>query len=275
MKTNLALAALSQALTQNDYPESYLHELARFIKLTVGSSKEITKRQTTLLEHVLFQLEYQTPVEYIIGEALFKEHRFVVTPDVLIPRFDTEQLVDTVIAKVKDISENFTVIDIGTGSGAIIISIYSALAKFVNAKFIAIDISAQAIAVAKLNAKKLIGTNPIEFQTADTFPKSTNGTPLIPDTDNVIIVSNPPYISNENYEKLPLSVKNYEPELALRVQKSFIPKLQNYINLLQEAKKTIYASFEYSDAAGTMINVHLTPKDLSTNSIQELLRPQN
>lgn len=269
MKTNLAIGKFSTALTQHHYPLSYLSELLHFLELQQGSLDELTQKQEELLREVIQSISQQVPVEYIVGEAVFLERRFIVDRNVLIPRFDTETLVEKSVNIIKELQKPITIIDIGTGSGAIIVSIVKELTNFVNATYLAIDVSEKAIRVAKQNAKRHDVTNKIDFRVADTYPRDNSDKPLLPETEVVFIVSNPPYISDKFMDELPASVKNYEPDLALRLQGDFTEKLQSYINFLRDNKKTIYCAFEYSDSnTGHVIYRYATPL---LGDLQELL----
>ncbi len=152
------------------------------------------------LEEALKKLESGTPVQYIVGNVEFYHSTFIVTPDVLIPRFETEELVDKTINYVKKyLQEPLDIIDLGTGSGCIAIS----LKKELNCNVDAVDISDKALEVAKINAKE----NDVEIN----FYCGNFLEPL--DKKYDVIISNPPYISPE--EEIMEIVKNNEPSLAL------------------------------------------------------------
>ncbi len=146
------------------------------------------------------------PVAYIVGKKEFWSLEFEVNPSVLIPRPETELLVERGIECVKDIKRPW-ILDIGTGSGAIAI----ALAKELHDAVIwATDISKEAIEVAKRNAEKHKVLNKIKFLKGDLWE------PL--EKQNVkfhLIVTNPPYVSSEDYYNLPSEVKDWEPKIAL------------------------------------------------------------
>lgn len=144
------------------------------------------------------------PVAYIIGEREFMGLPFKVTPDTLIPRPDTEILVENVLANV-DKNKEMMIADIGTGSGAIILSL---LANLPNAAGKTVDIAPKAIEVAKENAVNLQVDDRCEFFTGDLFA------PLQGDKFDVI-VSNPPYIPQKDIAGLEDDVKAYEPVSAL------------------------------------------------------------
>lgn len=269
MNEQQATGLLATALTRYDYPASYLNELQHYLDISQSPNILDTKKQS-LLQHVLFSLSKQVPVEYLVGRALFYERYFRVTRDVLIPRFDTEILVTKVIEILRNTSPTpATIIDIGTGSGAIIVSLAIEFTKFVNNSFVAIEPSAAALAIAMKNAEEYGVAAQITFQHTADYPKDVAGNPLIPETQHVIIVSNPPYISADHFSKLPESVKAYEPHIALQEQESFIPALQSYVDLLKVAEKNVHVLLEYNDKKGQMINLFLGPQE-DTSSLNEV-----
>lgn len=141
------------------------------------------------------------PLGYIFGKSYFYGREFKVNENVLIPRQDTEILIDEICKDIKSRQENVSVLDIGTGSGAIAITVQ----KETNAKVLAVDVSEKALEIAKDNAKHL--EVDVEFVQSDLF-------------ENVegkfdFIVSNPPYIETDVIETLDDEVKLNEPILAL------------------------------------------------------------
>ncbi|MFZ5752970.1 MAG: peptide chain release factor N(5)-glutamine methyltransferase [Bacillota bacterium] len=145
------------------------------------------------------------PLQYILGKQEFMSLSFMVTPAVLIPRGDTEVLVEEAIRLLQG-RENPRIVDLGTGSGAIAVSLAYYLP---GAKIWAVDISAEALAVARHNALWHKVHERICFLQGDLFA------PLPPQIKYDLIVSNPPYISEEEYNELPTDVKK-EPALALK-----------------------------------------------------------
>lgn len=145
------------------------------------------------------------PVAYITGRKEFWTFSLEVSRDVLIPRPDTEIVVEEALDICRRINASkIKILDIGTGSGAIAL----ALAKEIpNSKITATDISAPALALARKNAHSLKLDNKIDFQQEDLFGAVEGFFD--------IIVSNPPYISEDEYEELPAGVKDYEPRIAL------------------------------------------------------------
>ncbi len=158
--------------------------------------------QIEKLEKLINKREKDYPLEYLIGKASFYGESFLVRENVLIPRPETEILVDNAIEILKE-TQNKTVLEIGTGSG--IISVMLAL-LIKDIKIIAVDINDDALALAKENAKKHSVEDKITFLKSDLY------TNIDKNEDIFMTISNPPYIAN-NYN-LPTNVK-YEPSNAL------------------------------------------------------------
>jgi release factor glutamine methyltransferase len=145
------------------------------------------------------------PVAYITGYKEFWSFTLEVNKDVLIPRPDTEILVEEAVNIGKEIDAAvIRILDIGTGSGAIALAL---ACEIPHAKIVATDISAAALAVAKKNARNLGMDSLIDFRQGN----------LLEPVDELfdIIISNPPYIADKEYERLPQGIKNFEPPEAL------------------------------------------------------------
>ena len=147
---------------------------------------------------------YNKPKQYLQGWVEFYKLKFKVTPDVLIPRPETELLVDEVLKFAKD--QVLTILDLGTGSGNIAISLACNL-KGCSVKIIAIDVSEKALKVARQNAKLHGVEKQIIFVESDLLARITSQ----PD----IIVTNLPYIPSSRIPYLDSSVKDFEPLVAL------------------------------------------------------------
>lgn len=171
--------------------------------LIIYDKNEVTPAQRDNYIKKIKRVILGEPVQYITGLQEFMKLNFFVTKDVLIPRQDTEVLVEEVIKIAKDIP-NPVILDLCTGSGAIAVS----LAKYIpNSKIYGIDISEKALEVAKKNAEFNGVKNSIEFRVSDLFNKIRN-------QKFDIIVSNPPYIKKEDIKLLPKDVQK-EPKIAL------------------------------------------------------------
>ena len=169
------------------------------------------------------ELKTGTPVQYILKEAFFYESFFEVTPAVLIPRPETEELVDIIIADVRlqiiDSTINnqqSTILDIGTGSGCIPITLKK---HFPAATVVGIDVSEKALEIAKRNALK--HTVEVEFIKLDiltSFDISTSLNSSIQHSRFNIIISNPPYVLKSEAGQMEKRVLSHEPHLALFVE---------------------------------------------------------
>jgi release factor glutamine methyltransferase len=163
-----------------------------------------------LAEAVLRLLQHE-PIQYILGESHFYGLKLKVTNAVLIPRPETEELVDWII-KTHQNKENLTILDIGTGSGCIPI----ALAKHLkNAIVYAIDVSPDALRVAQENAE--MSKVNVNFERLDILEISEINPLSFGGVKFDVMVSNPPYISIEEKEQMQKNVLDYEPPLALFV----------------------------------------------------------
>lgn len=149
------------------------------------------------------------PVAYLVGSREFYSLPFEVTPDVLIPRPETELLVVTLTDRIKaraDKPERWKIADVGTGSGVLAIC----AAKYVaNADVLATDVSPAALEVAKRNAERHEVSDRVFFVQADLFPANK------PDMRLDYIVSNPPYVTSSEMAELEPDVKDFEPHQAL------------------------------------------------------------
>jgi len=168
----------------------------------------ITKKEEELLEAYTKRLLQHEPVQYVLNEAWFCGLKFYVDNNVLIPRPETEELVEWVINNHKNTGSELKILDIGTGSGCIPISLKRRLHK---ADVWACDISDDALKVADQNADS-IGTE-INFAQLDFLNKDNwEQLPLFD-----IIISNPPYIPENNKNQMASNVLQYEPGKALFV----------------------------------------------------------
>ena len=192
-----------------EYPKNKARAILEFTLkksreyLIIYDKKEVTPKQRDKYILNIKRLIQGEPLQYITGMQEFMKLKFIVTKDVLIPQPDTEILVEEIISISQNI-DNPVILELGTGSGAIAVSI----AKYVsNVKIVATDISKDSLQIAKQNAKLNGVTNSIEFVESDLFSK-------IKDQKFDIIVSNPPYIPTEEIKELPKDVQQ-EPKLAL------------------------------------------------------------
>ena len=173
--------------------------------LALNTDAELTEEEKVKWDEVLWLLEQQKPIQYIFGKTHFYGLEFEVNKHTLIPRPETEELVewitnDKAAGKIK-------VLDIGTGSGCIAIALAKRLPE---AEVYAIDVSAEALAIAKRNAE--LNNVAITF-----WQKNILTTESLPETFDVI-VSNPPYVRHLEKEEIKKNVLEHEPHLALFVE---------------------------------------------------------
>lgn len=167
---------------------------------------ELTADVTRLFEDALARLIKGEPIQYVLGEAWFGNLQFEVAKGVLIPRPETEELVEWVVSDMEDV--NPRVLDIGTGSGCIAVSVAHALPK---AKVEAWDISPEAIEIAIRNADRL--HTKVMFSQVDVLRIK----PDMVDGKYDIIISNPPYVRKSEKQHMHVNVLEYEPHTALFV----------------------------------------------------------
>lgn len=177
------------------------------------------------LEKFRSSLEWRAqgkPLQYITGYQEFFGLDFEVTGDVLIPRPETELLVETALKLVSNRDAGPLICDLGTGSGCIVITLLHELQKLHNrpdARAVAIDISEPALAVAKRNAARYSLTERISFVVSDCFATldhQNEGKPGNADRELFdLIVSNPPYVADGAISDLQREVRDFEPRLAL------------------------------------------------------------
>ncbi len=196
-----------------------------FSKTDVLIDKEIVEpSQENKLEEIVQRINTHEPIQYILGEAAFYGRMFTVNPSVLIPRPETEELVRCVINFVHQTNKAGKIIDVGTGSGCISVTLALELP---GSEIFATDISASALQVASDNALKK-GVQ-VQFLKHDILRTSL---PVSAD----VIVSNPPYVTRSEQNTMSANVK-YEPELALFVDSE--NPLVFYKVLIEKAKESL------------------------------------
>ena len=194
------------------------------IDLALNPEMEMDALQLLRWESVLAGLQKQKPIQYILGETEFYGLPFLVNENTLIPRQETEELVELILSNTKSVPVK--ILDIGTGSGCIAVSLAKNLP---NAEVFAIDVSEKALATAKKNAE--INTTEVTFLLKN-----------ILETEDLeqqfdCIVSNPPYVRNLEKAEIKPNVLEYEPHLALFVEDA--DALLFYRKIAQLAKKNL------------------------------------
>jgi len=173
---------------------------------TVVSDKDVL-----FFESAIQKLKEEQPIQYILGETEFYGLPFKVTENTLIPRPETEELVDWILKDQALVdNDDLRILDIGTGSGCIPISLAKNLSKV---KVTTVDVSEEAVKVAKVNAKQ--NKVDVDFVNDSILnPKIVNDSKYIFD----VIVSNPPYVRNLEKQEIKKNVLAHEPHLALFVE---------------------------------------------------------
>ena len=198
------------------------------LQLALDSEFTFSKSETEQLINVLHELKAQKPIQYILGETDFYGLKFKVNSDVLIPRPETEELIDWIIKENinRQTDKKLRILDIGTGSGCIAIT----LAKHIeNAAVYALDVSKQALDVARTNAE--VNQVNIQFLECDILDESSWRS-QIGDLKFDIIVSNPPYVRQKEKQEMKPNVLDNEPSLALFVEDENPLKFYNTIAAL-------------------------------------------
>lgn len=186
------------------FMEQYLN-LERFA-LVLDPDIILSKEQEQLFFEGLAQLKLGKPIQYILGITSFMGLKLNVNEDVLIPRPETEELVQWIINDFKTAQDTIKILDIGTGSGCIAIALAKKLQK---TKVQGIDISKNALHIAASNAEK--------HRAAVSFYQEDMKHVRLKETDYSIIVSNPPYVMEKEKAVMHKNVTDYEPEGALFV----------------------------------------------------------
>ena len=204
----------------------YLHNLKR-IDISLNPDFEVSETDLEKWKTIISELKTEKPIQYITGEAWFYGYRFEVNENTLIPRPETEELVEWIVESTKHEagSLKLNILDIGTGSGCIPISLKK---EIPNAGVFTIDVSEKALEMARKNALdhavevNFILQNILEIDNLNDVTRS--GVEVLP-TSNFqlptsfdVIVSNPPYVRNLEKQEIKKNVLEYEPHLALFVE---------------------------------------------------------
>jgi len=172
----------------------------------LNGNEVISAEKQSEINQIVLRLQNNEPIQYITGKGYFFGYEFKVTPNTLIPRPETEELVDWVLTEmIKQPNKNWRVLDIGTGTGCIPITIKK---EYGNSEVSAIDVSKEALVVAKENAQLLNAE--VTFIEKDILTAE-----LLDSYD--IIISNPPYVRNLEKVEIHENVLQHEPHLALFV----------------------------------------------------------
>ena len=198
-------------------------------EILINLEQNINEKVLVDFNNYLIRRSKNEPIAYLLGEKEFWSRKFFVNKDTLIPRPETELLVDKLVSLFK--KKRMTILDIGTGTGCIIISL---LIELKNSTGMAIDISKEAITVAKKNSNKFNLSDRIKFlhkSFKEFYGKKFD-----------LIVSNPPYIKRKDIKNLSDDIKKFEPKMALDGGKDGLDLI----------KKIIYKSKKILKINGTL-----------------------
>ena len=211
----------------------------------------ISEEQETLFQEFLDSRALGEPAQYITGRQDFYGLEFEVTPAVLIPRPETELLIEAAI-KLVGTEEKVSFCDVGTGSGCIAITL---LTQFPQAHAIAIDVSTEALGIAKRNAARHRVTDRIEFVLSDCFAS-------VPQQTFDLIVSNPPYVAEDAVATLQREVRDFEPRVALTagadgldVIRRLVTDAQRYLQ--HNAHLLFEIGFDQHEAVGNLVDAQV------------------
>lgn len=177
------------------------------VDIALNPDQEISKEAQTKFESALNRLKNHEPIQYITGSSEFFGRKFLVNKSVLIPRPETEELVEWIISDYRNTEGQLKVLDIGTGTGCIPISLKKELE---DSEVSSYDISSEALLIAKRNAK--LNAAEVTFQKLDILKTDSL------DDNFDIIVSNPPYVRELEKKAMHKNVLDHEPKLALYVE---------------------------------------------------------
>ena len=199
--------------------------------LTLYSKNELSDKQYKNFQKLISNRSKGKPIAYLIGSKSFWKYNFYLNSNVLIPRPDTELIIEQVLEVYKN-KKKINFLEVGTGSGCIILSVLKEKESFIGT---GVDIKKECIRITKINAKKLKVNNRLKL--------------LKSDVDNLIlgkydlIISNPPYIKTINLNNLNKEIKNFEPNIALN----------GGIDGLSEIRKIVKKSSELIKYRGKLI----------------------
>jgi release factor glutamine methyltransferase len=210
-EVNNSIATIYEKTEADNITEIVMEHITRWSRPERIQNKEIplSFTQKKLLSQIILRLQQYEPIQYLINEAWFAGMIFYVDKNVLIPRPETEELLDWIVKDVRSETSNVKkILDVGTGSGCIAIALKN---KIPNAEIWGCDVSDEALNVARMNADALNAT--IDFVPLDFLDPHQRK--QLPHVD--IIASNPPYVPQSDKNEMKKNVLEFEPATALFV----------------------------------------------------------
>ncbi|MBD3280877.1 peptide chain release factor N(5)-glutamine methyltransferase [Candidatus Dojkabacteria bacterium] len=264
-------------------PKDQIDDIYQIISKVTGKTKtfilsnpdfQLSSKQNERLSSLIERYNNNEPLAYILGYKHFYDSRFRVNKYTLIPRPETEVLVEKVLESIGTSALGLLdTLEIGTGSGCISISIANTIAQknetFPKARILATDISEKALKTARVNAKMILDPQTrsiIDFRVADVVTSDTR-------YPFDIVISNPPYIPEHEYKNLDPSVKDYEPRNALEAG---IDGLDIYRKILERTKSLVKPTtvFFFEINPGTITSLKTLIKGYYPKSNPKTLKDQ-
>lgn len=246
------------------------------VNLYLNYNHVLNKEELALYKKYILKRLENIPIQYILNEAHFRKIKLRVDNRVLIPRPETELIVDKVFQILKSNSggKKINIMEIGTGSGAISISIAYEISDELKIsselwEIIATDNNPDVLGIAEANARDILGidkNSKIKFFECDLVPEAGSDFSKQYKGKINLIVSNPPYISEEDYKNLPAEVRDYEPEGALLAGKT---GLEVYRSILNKVRSYLSSDFCY-----ILFEIDPTRKTLLEKISQDIINPR-
>jgi len=233
--------------TQEETQQMAIMLMEHFLKqnrndILLDRQLQLDIKTEDLLQAAVDRIANYEPVQYVIGETYFYGRAFYVSPAVLVPRRETEELTDLLLQQYKD-QKHLKILDIGTGSGCIAITLQK---EMPDAQTYAMDNSQEALSVAKANANRHVAN--VQWLLEDILNFTSS------EKEYDIIVSNPPYVREAEAAEMKPNVLNYEPHAALFVQDNqpliFYDKIVQLCMQYDLLKKGGKLFFEINEALG-------------------------
>ena len=194
-------------------------------ELNLATQNKLSDNIIENFNSLILRRRKKEPISYLINKREFWKYEFYINESVLIPRHDSEIIIETVLKYVPNINKKYSILDLGTGSGCLIISL---LKEYKNSHGLGIDIDLKALKVAKTNKSILLNESRLMFSN-DSFEKFQT-------KEFDIIVCNPPYIPVSQMDNIEDQVTLYEPHQSLFAEED---GLLNYKNIIKNLRKNI------------------------------------
>jgi len=228
---------------------------------------ELTTEEKSRYDDVILQRAAGVPSQYITGHQEFWGLDFVVSPEVLIPRPETEHLVETVLELAWEVPRP-RIVDVGTGSGCIALALANELKS---AEVYGVDLSADALEIARANAARLQLDGRVRFLQSDVLEA------LAEESDFDFVVSNPPYVGLDEADKVQRSVFEFEPRMAVFAGEHGLDVIRPLIDQAQSALKpggwlAMEIGYSMRDAVLALLNPTLWDEPMVVPDLQGIPR---